>query len=70
MGDFSKYSEIYKTAGFKTYIVSALTGDGISELKQELVGCVSAFSGNSGVGKSSILNAVFGDIDGFIGKTA
>ncbi len=61
MGDFSQFVDIYKKTDFRTYAVSALTGEGIDELKSELVGCVSAFSGNSGVGKSSILNAIFGD---------
>lgn len=61
MGDFSEWLKIYKNAGFKTYAVSAKTGEGIAELKNELSDCVSAFTGNSGVGKSSILNALFGD---------
>ena len=61
MGDFSEFVAVYKKANFKTYVVSALTGEGVAELKNELVGCVSAFSGNSGVGKSSLLNAIFGD---------
>lgn len=60
MGDFSKWEKIYRKAGFKTYVVSADTGEGISELKKELCNCVSAFTGNSGVGKSSILNCLLG----------
>ena len=61
MGDFNEFAKIYRNAGFKTYIVSAQTGDGIDDLKQELKDCVSAFTGNSGVGKSSILNTLFGE---------
>ena len=61
MGDFSPYLDIYKKSGFKCYAVSAIKGDGVDELSKELCGCVSAFSGNSGVGKSSLLNAFFGD---------
>ena len=38
--------------------VSAVTGRGIDELRRELAGKLSAFTGNSGVGKSSILNAL------------
>ena len=49
---------IYRAAGFKTVQVSAETGDGIEELKALITGKVSAFTGNSGVGKSSILNAI------------
>lgn len=56
MGDFEKYQTIYKNAGFKTYVISASSGVGIDELTEELKDSVSAFTGNSGVGKSSILN--------------
>ncbi len=51
--------EIYTAAGFKTLRVSAETGEGMEELRAVLSGKVSAFTGNSGVGKSSILNALF-----------
>ena len=50
--------EIYTDAGFHTIKVSAETGLGIEELRGLLAGKVSAFTGNSGVGKSSILNAL------------
>ncbi len=50
--------EIYHAAGFPTIRVSAETGDGIEELKAQITGKLSAFTGNSGVGKSSILNAL------------
>lgn len=49
---------IYQQAGFPVLQVSAETGNGIPELCQTLAGKLSAFTGNSGVGKSSILNAV------------
>lgn len=50
--------EIYTAAGFKTLRVSAKTGEGIQELKDVITGKAVAFTGNSGVGKSSILNAL------------
>lgn len=50
--------EIYCAAGFQTLRVSAETGDGLEELKPLIAGKLSAFTGNSGVGKSSILNAL------------
>ena len=59
MGDFSDYLNIYKKTGFKTFAVSASKKEGIEPLFMELKDCVSAFSGNSGVGKSSLLNAFF-----------
>ena len=49
---------IYTAAGFPTLRVSAETGEGIEELKPLIAGKLSAFTGNSGVGKSSILNAL------------
>lgn len=48
----------YTAAGLTTLRVSAETGEGIAELKQIISEKVSAFTGNSGVGKSSILNAL------------
>ena len=49
---------IYTAAGFPTLRVSAETGEGLEELKPLITGKFSAFTGNSGVGKSSILNAL------------
>lgn len=51
-------AQIYRRAGFPTIRVSAETGDGIEELRTLISGKVCAFTGNSGVGKSSILNAL------------
>ena len=47
---------IYEKAGFPVICTSAETGDGVEELRQLLRGKLTAFTGNSGVGKSSILN--------------
>lgn len=51
-------AEIYSAAGFPVLRLSAVTGEGIGALKELLQGKVSAFTGNSGVGKSSVLNAL------------
>lgn len=59
MGDFLEWSRLYSRAGFNTYVVSAKCGQGLEALKAEMKNCISAFTGNSGVGKSSILNALF-----------
>ena len=61
MGDFTEFEQIYKNSGFKTLTVSAVSKEGIDAVKDELKGCISAFTGNSGVGKSSIINAVMGN---------
>ena len=47
---------IYRNAGFSVICTSAETGDGVEELRALLRGKLVAFTGNSGVGKSSILN--------------
>jgi ribosome biogenesis GTPase len=48
--------QIYRSAGFPVVATSAQTGEGIEELRDLLRGKISAFTGNSGVGKSSLLN--------------
>lgn len=50
--------EIYSGAGFKVIPVSYADGAGLEEIRTELTGAVSAFAGNSGVGKSTLLNAI------------
>ena len=62
MGSFDEFYSIYRGAGFKTFIVSAKENKGIDCLKLEMKNSVCAFSGNSGVGKSSILNALFPEL--------
>jgi len=47
---------IYTNAGFRVIRASAETGEGAEELRQLLRGKLTAFTGNSGVGKSSMLN--------------
>ena len=49
---------LYQTIGYRCIKVSAATGDGIDELRQELEGKTTLLSGNSGVGKSSIINSI------------
>lgn len=47
---------LYESLGYKVIHVSARTGEGIEALRKELHGKTSLLSGNSGVGKSSIIN--------------
>ena len=47
---------IYEHAGFSVICTSAETGEGVEQLRQLIRGKLTAFTGNSGVGKSSILN--------------
>lgn len=53
--------ENYQKKGIKTILTSSYTNQGISELKSLLKGKLSVFSGSSGVGKSSLINSIFGD---------
>ena len=53
--------EIYENIGYKVITTVANQREGIEELKKELKNSISAFSGNSGVGKSTLLNAIFGE---------
>ncbi len=56
LGDFDGLPDVYGNVGYKTFVVSAETGLGVDAIKRELENSVSAFCGNSGVGKSSLLN--------------
>jgi len=47
---------IYRNAGFPVIAASAETGEGVEELRELIQGKLTAFTGNSGVGKSSMLN--------------
>lgn len=62
--------DIYCAAGFPTLRVSAETGEGLDELKCLISGKLSAFTGNSGVGKSSILNALEPDFSLKVGEVS
>ena len=49
----------YKGTSLRVYRVSALTGEGIEELREAMRGRVTCLAGQSAVGKSSLLNALF-----------
>jgi ribosome biogenesis GTPase len=56
--DFDVDIEIYRRIGYPVQLVSSVSGDGIEELKQCLQGHMSVLVGKSGVGKTSLLNAI------------
>ena len=58
LADVQELYDIYSSIGLTTLRVSAQTGDGLEKLSCVISGKVCAFTGNSGVGKSSILNAL------------
>ena len=53
-----EFSAIYRNAGYEVVEISATTGHGIDTLRQRMHGRTSLFSGNSGVGKSTLINAI------------
>lgn len=61
--DGSAWEEIYHRAGIPCLTVSSETGEGVEEVRKLLTGKISAFTGNSGVGKSTLLNALFPEFE-------
>ena len=62
------FQEIYEGAGYPVMEVSALTGEGVEELREACRGHVSLFSGVSGVGKSSLIKALDPSLDPRVGE--
>lgn len=62
--------ELYRQAGFQCFAISAYTGEGLEQLMEILNGKISAFTGNSGVGKSSVLNALCPQFDLKVGQVS
>lgn len=49
---------LYETIGYGCHAISALEGDGLEALKEKLTGKITLLSGNSGVGKSTLINRI------------
>jgi len=64
LGDFDKIVSIYKLAGFDVFVVSADNPETVEPLKEFLFSSqgISVFTGNSGVGKSSLLNVILPEL--------
>ena len=56
------WAELYEGLGYPVLFTSAETGEGVEAFRQRLAGAVSVVSGPSGVGKSSLLNAIEPDL--------
>ncbi len=61
---------IYNRAGFTVISTSAETGEGVEELRSLLKGKLTAFTGNSGVGKSSVLNRLCPELQLPVGEVS
>ncbi len=59
------YQEIYEEIGYHTIITSALKGIGIDKVMELLIGKVTLVAGHSGVGKSTLINAIQPDLELF-----
>ncbi len=57
-----EYADIYRSSGFEVFEIDNTTGEGSAGLKKRLQGKLSAFTGNTGVGKSSLLNCLFPEL--------
>lgn len=57
----AELKEMYESVGYPVVAMSAISGEGVDELKALLAGKMSLLSGNSGVGKSSIINLLVPD---------
>lgn len=57
--EFKNINKIYSNIGYKVLLTDAKQRKGIEELKNELKNNINAFSGNSGVGKSTLINGIF-----------
>ncbi len=75
MEKFELWKEMYETVGYKVFLISAINNEGIEEIKDQLKDKTTLISGHSGVGKSSLLNSIFPemnlrtkDISGWSGK--
>ena len=72
---YEEWAAMYGEAGYPVIGCSTVTGEVIEALKQELTGKIALFSGHSGVGKSTLLNAILPelklrtqDVSGWSGK--
>ncbi|EFJ2951494.1 TPA: small ribosomal subunit biogenesis GTPase RsgA, partial [Escherichia coli] len=60
MAFVNEQMDIYRNIGYRVLMVSSHTQDGLKPLEEALTGRISIFAGQSGVGKSSLLNALLG----------
>lgn len=70
LSECGRLADIYARTPYEVITTSTVTGEGIDALADSLSGCVCAFSGNSGVGKSSIINALSPELSLLTGEVS
>jgi len=69
-GKLLEMMQVYLDIGYPVILTSTRTGEGISQLREALQGSASVFLGKSGVGKSSLLNALLPGVDLDVGEVS
>lgn len=60
---FEEWNAMYNAIGYKVFLISMETGEGVDDVKAVLQGKTTLLSGHSGVGKSTFINSVLPDLD-------
>ena len=60
--EYDRLCALYREAGFRVFAVSAVTREGTRPLREYLSDGINCFCGNTGAGKSSLLNAIMPDL--------
>lgn len=63
LADPTPWAEIYRRAGYPTAVVNNRTGEGLEAAAELLKGGITAFCGNSGAGKSSLMNGLYPELN-------
>jgi len=63
LAEVVKLAEVYKAINYTCLLISAITGEGVAEVKELMKGKINMFAGNSGVGKTTLINRIAPGLD-------